>query len=175
MKNLSAITVVLVSVLLMGACQLQNSSQQEIPTSGKIMSGELSGSEFAIATGNELDNFMKIVEAFNRMDAEGIWAFSADTVSMRGADGTQGHLTQADFEGLFSTIDSLSWDIDSVVPLQVTGTSTVKIMADTREVFHMKDGSVMRTRLFEEFTFEDGILTGVRQWTADLPESTGSM
>jgi len=32
------------------------------------------------------------------------------------------------------------------------------------------DGTTTRVRLMEEFTFENGQLTGVRQWSAALPE-----
>lgn len=170
MKYVKITTGILLCMLTLMACQSQQTTELQEPTSGgMITTGELSGSEFAIATGDEMDNFMEMVEAFNLMDASGIWAFSADTITLQGADGITAEVTVSDFEGLFSTIDSLSWDIKSVVPLQVTGTNIVRIIADTREVMYMNDGSVTRIELLEEFTFEGGILTGVRQWTAELP------
>ncbi|MDZ7755990.1 hypothetical protein [Rhodohalobacter sp.] len=167
-SKLTAVILVLGFTLL--GCQQQQANQQELQSGGLILSGELSGSEFTIATGDELDHFMQMVEAFNQMDAAAIWEFSADSVSILGAEGNLNYVTQADFEGMFSTIDSLSWEIDAAIPVQVTGTDIVKILADTREVMNYKDGTVMRVRLMEEFTFEDGLLTGVRQWTAELPE-----
>ncbi|MDZ7807488.1 MAG: hypothetical protein U5K71_10275 [Gracilimonas sp.] len=171
MRYLTTISGVLVCILALVACQPQQSNEpRETVTGGMIMSGELSGSEFAIATGSEMDTFMTIVERFNQMDAAGIWEFSADTVSMIMIDGSTQLITQAAFEGMFSAIDSLSWEMDAVVPLKVVGTDLVKVMVDSREVMYMKDGSVSRVRLFEEFTFDSGILTNVRQWSADMPE-----
>jgi len=159
-------------VCLFAACQPQQQAAepQEPETGGMIMNGELSGSEFAIATGNEMDTFMTIVERFNNLDAAGIWEFSADTVSMIMIDGSTQMLTQAAFEGMFGGLDSVTWEMDAVVPLRVVGTDLVKVMVDSREVMYMKDGTVSRVRLFEEFTFNNEILTNVRQWSAEMPD-----
>lgn len=166
------LTGILLCVLTVIGCQPQQSAEepQEPVSGGMIMNGELSGSEFAIATGTEMDTFMTIAERFNEMDAAGIWEFSADTVSMIMTDGSTQMLTQAAFEGMFATLDSVSWEMDAVIPLQVVGTDLVKIMIDSHEIMYMKDGSVSNIRLFEEFTFDDGILTNVRQWSAEVPE-----
>jgi uncharacterized ubiquitin-like protein YukD len=164
------ISVILVFTFTLLGCQQQQTDQNEVTSGGVILSGELSGNEFAIATGDELDNFMQIVEAYNQKDAAGVWEFSADSVSILGVEGNLNYVTQADFEGMFSAIDTLSWDIDAAIPVRVTGTDIVKILADTREVMNYKDGTTTSVRLMEEFTFENGMLTGVRQWSADLPE-----
>jgi hypothetical protein len=177
MKNLKLSAGILICMLALVACQPQQPAesqqttvQQEPATGGMIINGELSGSEFAIATGSEMDTFMTIVERFNQMDAAGIWEFSADTVSMIMIDGSTQLLTQAAFEGMFAGLDSVTWEMDAVIPLRVVGTDLVKVLVDSREMMYMKDGSVSRVRLFEEFTFDSGILTNVRQWSAELPE-----
>jgi len=159
-------------VCLLAACQPQQqpADPQEPETGGMIMNGELSGSEFAIATGDEMETFMTLVERFNDMDAAGIWEFSADTVSMIMIDGSTQMLTQAAFEGMFAGLDSVTWEMDAVVPLRVVGTNLVKVMVDSREIMYMKDGTVSRVRLFEEFTFDNEMLTSVRQWSAEMPE-----
>ena len=144
--------------------------KNEVTSGGVILSGEHSGNEFTIAIGDELDIFMQMVDAFNQKDVAAIWEFSADSVSILGAEGNLNYVTQADFEGMFSAIDTLSWEVDAAIPVQVTETDIVKILADTREVVNYKDATVSRVRLMEEFTFENGQLTGVRQWTAALPE-----
>lgn len=169
MKHLSGLTGIITCVILVAACQPQQ--QQTPPTpppaNGKIFTGELSGNAFAIATGDEYQDFMDMVDAFNRMDAQALWAHSADTVSFRRADGKEGPLTQADMAGMFATADSLDWSMNAVIPVQVTGTKIVKIIADSRETIYSKDGNVSRTLLLEEFTFDKGTMVAIRQWTAD--------
>ena len=177
MKYLSLVSGIIVSVLMVAACQPQESSQPvETPSNGMIMSGEYEGDEFTIATGNEDEIFMDMAEAFNRMDAEALWAYSADTVMMRNIEGVEIPLTQADMAGFFSSADSLSWDIDAVIPVKTTGSDVVRILVDSREVVYMKDGNVMKKHLFEEFTFKDGKMVKVRQWDAAMADSgAGSM
>jgi len=174
MKQLSIITGIITCALLMAACQPKQDENenepQELPTNGMIMTGELSGSEFTIATGDEYQTFMQMVEDFNRMDAEALWAHSADTVSFQTADGNVGPLTKADMAGMFSAMDSVSWEMQSVIPVQVAGTNLVKIIADSKEYFYRKDGTVDSQKLLEEFTFDNGTMMKVRQWTAQLPE-----
>lgn len=174
MRQLSIITGILACALFLTACQpTQNEDArdpQEPLTNGRIMSGELSGSEYAIASGDEYDLFMQMVEDFNRMDAEALWVPAADTVSFRTADGNVGPLTQADMAGMFTTMDSVSWKMNSVIPVQVAGTNIVKIIADSKEVFYSKDGSVNRVKLMEEFTFDNGTMVKVRQWSAQWPK-----
>lgn len=170
MKNLSVITGIVVSVLVIASCQPENSSRQEVPSNGKVLTGELSGNEFTIATGNEDEIFMEMIESFNRMDAEALWSNSAETVTMHSADGTVNQLTQDAMAGFFSTLDSLSWEMDAIIPVKVVGSNQVKIMADGREILYMKDGTVRNFKLFEEFIFENGQLVEVRQWTANMAE-----
>lgn len=172
MKYLTTLLGTLGLIFSVAACG-QQAAEQAKPTAvtgGMIVEGDFSGSEFTIAEGIEMDTFMEMVEAFNNMDAAGIFAHSADAVTMLSDDGSTVQITQSAFEGLFSTLDSLSWDVHSAVPLQIEGTDVVKVMADTHEVMYAKDGTTMEKRLFEEFTFENGILVSVRQWSAEMPE-----
>lgn len=177
MKYLSILSGVLASVLLVTACQPQNNSQSvETPSNGMVMSGEFEGDEFIIAMGNEDEIFMEMAEAFNQMDAKAIWSYSADTVMMRNVEGVEMALTQADMAGFFSSVDSLSWDIESVIPVKITGSNQVRVLVDSREVIYFNDGNVMKKHLFEEFTFEDGQMVQVRQWDAAMAEDgAGSM
>lgn len=151
------------------ACQPTEESQPEKATSGMILSGDHNGKAFAMATGNEPEIFMEMVDAFNNRDAEMLWTHAADTITMHAADGMVRPMTQADMAGFFSAADSLSWEIDEVIPVQVEGTNRVKILSDGREIVYMKNGTVTKKKLFEEFTFEDEQLVSVRQWTAQMP------
>lgn len=162
--------VVCLAVLV--GCQSAD-SDQEVPSNGMVMSGEYSGSAFTIATTYEDEIFMDMVEAFNNMDAEALWASATDTVMFHQADGTVGPLTQADMAGFFSTVDSLRWELDAVIPVKAVGSNRVNILADGREILYMKDGSVQRMKLFERFIFEEGTLVGVRQWKAEMPANQG--
>ena len=178
MKYLSILSGILASVLLLTACQPQNSNNNqsvERSSNGIITTGEYEGNEFTIATGNEDEIFMDMAEAFNRMDAKALWSYSADTVMMRSVEGVEVALTQADMAGFFASADSLSWNIDAAIPVKITGSNQVRIFVDSREVVYRKDGSVMKKHLFEEFTFEDEKMIRVRQWDAAMPDSTESM
>jgi len=158
-----------VAAVSLAACQpVQN---EQVPVSnGMVLTGDMEGKAFTIAPGNEDEIFMDMVEAFNQMDAEALWANSADTIIFHQSDGTSGPLTQADMAGLFSTIDSLSWDIHAVVPIKIVGDNRVNVLSDGIEKMYMKDGSEVKKRLFEQFVFEDGMLVEVRQWDAALVE-----
>ncbi len=176
MKYLSVLTGIIVSILMVAACQQQESSQPiETPSNGMAMTEEYGGDEFTIATSNEDEIFMEMAEAFNRMDAEALWSYSTDTVMMRNIEGMEIPLTQADMAGFFSSADSLNWDIDAVIPVKVTGSDQVRVLVDSREVIYMKDGNVIKKHLFEEFTFEDGKMVKVRQWDAAMADDAGSM
>jgi hypothetical protein len=139
-------------------------AEPETNLGGSILTGEMAGKEMSIAKGSEVEYFMSIVESFNNMDTDGIWKYSNDTIAMVTADGSKMNITQSDFEGLFSTIDSLTWQVDAVLPYLVEDTNEVRVLADTREYMKMKDGSIRHVDLMEEFTFKDGKLANVRQW-----------
>jgi len=46
----------------------------------------------------------------------------------------------------------------------------VKILLDTRETAFPKNGSPYGISLLEEFTFENGKVVSIRQWTRELVE-----
>ncbi|QCK15690.1 hypothetical protein [Mangrovivirga cuniculi] len=142
----------------------------QVHTGGMILGGEYGGKEFAIAQGNEIDKMMDVIKSYNEMDVEKIWKNSADSVSVLSFDGTKTKLTKEEMTGYFSSLDSVNWVIDAMVPLEIVGEDVVKIIVLTREKAYMKNGEAMKMRLVEEFTFEDGVMAGVRQWTADLNE-----
>lgn len=165
--------IILVLAVMVG-CQSAE-TDQEVPSNGMVMTGDYSGSAFTIATTYEDEIFMDMVEAFNNMDAEALWESAADTVMFHQSNGTVGPLTQADMAAFFSSADSLSWEIDAVIPVKAAGSNRVNILVDSREVVYMNDGSVMRRKLFERFIFEEGTLVGVRQWEAAMPASGQGM
>lgn len=162
----------LIALAMMVGCGSAE-TDQVVPSNGMVMTGDYSGSAFTIATTYEDEIFMDMVEAFNNRDAEALWASAADTVTFHQSDGTVGPLTQEDMAAFFSSVDSLSWEMDAVIPVKAVGSNRVNILADSREVVYMNDGSVLRRKLFERFIFEEGTLVGVRQWEAAMPASQG--
>ena len=164
----------MVCLAVLVGCQ-SGDDNQEVPSNGMVMSGEYSGSAFTIATTYEDEIFMDMVAAFNNMDAEALWASAADSVMFYQSDGTVGPLTQEDMAGFFSTVDSLSWELDAVIPVKAVGSNRVNIFADGREILYMKTGSVQRMKLFERFIFEEGTLVSIHQWKAEMPASGQGM
>ena len=171
MKELKIILWVTAITLAMTAgCQSNPDTEPKNITGGEIFTGELKGSEFSIGTGNEMRIILDNVEHWNRLDAEALKTNRADIVTIQRPDGT---IMKSTIEGTaryFSTLDSLTWIVDSAIPLQVSDTNIVKVLLDTRGIYYMKNGSVRRNRLFEEFTFENEILVSIRQWTAGWPD-----
>lgn len=162
----------LVALAMLVGCQSAD-TVQEVPSNGMVMTGDYSGSAFTIATTYEDEIFMDMVEAFNNRDAEALWASAADTVMFHQSDGTVGPLTQADMAAFFSSVDSLSWEMNAVIPVKAVGSNRVNVLVDSREVAYMNDGSVVRRKLFERFIFEEGTLVSVRQWEAAMPANQG--
>lgn len=165
--------ITIICAAFIAACQPMNNDQAAV-SNGMVLTGDMGGQAFSIATGNEDELFMDMVEAFNNMDVEALWINSADTISFHGVDGSVGPLTKADMAGFFSTVDSLKWEIDAVIPVKVTGSNRVSILADGKERAYMKDGTVTNRKLFERFIFENGKLIGVRQWEAAMPADNSS-
>ncbi|MCX2745521.1 hypothetical protein OO013_16695 [Mangrovivirga sp. M17] len=185
MKNITTIFGMAIFVILIASCQSKedqsedNQSEMEvdsiqIQTGGMILGGKYGGKEFAIARGNEIDIMMDIIKSYNEMDAEKIWKYSADSVAVLSFDGTKTKLTKEDMTGYFSSLDSVTWVVDAMVPVEIVNEDVVKIIVLTREKAYMKNGDVMKIRLVEEFTFIDEVMAEVRQWTADLNEEIES-
>ena len=143
----------------------------ETPMAGSVLSGELEGAKFKMATGDEYDKFIAMNEAFNNMDAAGVFANAADSVSMHAEDGSVSVLTEEMFEAYFGMMDSVKWDLYAVIPLQVEGSEATSLLVFGREIRHMKDGTVWDKGLFERFVYRDGKMTAVYQWTKEPEES----
>jgi len=157
----------LLGIFIVAACQ--PAQEQAIPSNGRVLTGNMSGREFAIATGNEDELVMDLNDAFNAMDADALWEISADTVTMHNTDGDIIPFTKAAMEELFASVDSIDWELDAVIPVQVIGSSRVNVFTDGVETLYFSDGTVDSKKLFERFVFEDGVLTAVYQWEAALP------
>lgn len=168
MKNNLGLVLLAVTFGVFAACQ----PTTETPMAGKVLvDGDYKDKPFMMATGPEFERFMAMNKAFNEMDIDAMFEHIADTVGMRGDDGSWSRLSKEDFAGYFSLMDSVKWDLWAVIPVQVEGSERVNIFADGREVRYFKDGTVWDKHLFERFIFVDGKLTGVRQWSAEVMES----
>lgn len=143
-------------------------------TAGKVMVGEFKGNGFSMATGNEGDLMMEIIEAFNDMNAAKLWEHSADTVNFLGADGVPVPLTEDAMAGLFATMDSVKWEVMAVIPVQVVGSEYVNIFVDGYETLYPKGGDMEKKRLMERFLFKDEKLLAIYQWTGALREEAPS-
>ncbi|MEJ2005764.1 MAG: hypothetical protein P8X57_12565, partial [Cyclobacteriaceae bacterium] len=78
MKKLAQATMFCAMFFAIASCQPQQSETAEAPapepepvdvTNGMILTGDLEGSEFSIATGDEMEKILEMQEAFNRLDA----------------------------------------------------------------------------------------------------------
>lgn len=167
-KKFNFAAAVLVIALLAVSCQ-PAPEQTAVPSNGMVFSGEMEGSAFEIANGDIDETMMELIEAFNRMDAEALWAHSADTITFHGSDGSVGPMTQADMAGFMAGMDSLSWDPTAIIPVRATGSSRVQVLVEGYESMYPKEGPARRIKLFERFSFEDGLLVEVRQWAAAEP------
>ncbi|MEJ2005765.1 MAG: hypothetical protein P8X57_12570 [Cyclobacteriaceae bacterium] len=139
-------------------------------SNGIIFSGDMEGSEFVMASGDEMDHFVTRIEDFNNMDVEAVWTHSADTIAMYRPDGTVIPLTKEGLGEMFAATDSIEWGVEYAVPVEVEGTNTVKILVDGYETLYFKDGTVASGKLYEVFTFEDGKITEIEQWSAEFPQ-----
>ena len=165
MRTISNFCMLTFMLLMVSACQPAQ-DQQSQAANGMVLHGANEGKEFLIATGNEDEIFMEVVDAFNRMDIDALWEVSADTIIFHGVDGTVGPLTKSDMSGMFSSMDSVRWSVDAVIPVQVEGSQQVNILADGTEWIFPKEGESSHRKLFERFVFEDGVIVEVHQWAA---------
>lgn len=150
------------------ACQPVE-DQQEAVSNGMVLQGSDEGKAYTIATGNEDELFMEVIDAFNTMDAEALWTHSADTITFHMVDGAVAPLTKSDMAGMFSSMDSVQWDVHSVIPVQIEGNSRVYILTEGTESFFPKNGPADRHKLFERFVFEDQKIVEIHQWQATMP------
>ncbi len=167
MKNYLGILAVCVFSMGFLACQ----PAAETPKAGSVLSGELDGAAFMMATGDEYDKFIAMNKAFNNMDAAGIFTHASDTVTIHAEDGSVTEITEEMFEGYFGMMDSVKWDLYAVIPVNVEGSEATHVLAFGREKRYMKDGTVWDKGLFERFVYRDGKMTAVYQWTKEPEDS----
>jgi len=160
--------------LLLGCRPVNTDNDKAVSSNGKILTGDLAGSEFVIADGNEDEMVMDMIDAFNNMDIDGVWENIADTISFHGADGYEGPFTKDMLAGYFAEADSVQWEVWVVIPIQVKGDRQVSVLVESHEKIYMKDGSHTEHKLFERFIFEDGQVTSIRQWDAEAAASDKS-
>jgi hypothetical protein len=156
-------------LLLLVACTLLSSCHlfQE-PSNGKIFTALGQDDAFAIATGNEDEIVIDILEAYNKMDAEAIWKHAQDSVYFQYYTGETDTLTLAGMNRYFASVDSVQWMVGAVIPIKIIGGERVSVLTDgTSTIFH-KDGTKERFKLFERFIFQDEKLVGVTQWRAEV-------
>lgn len=163
-------------MVVMTSCQPQTQNGQQEPVSnGMVLTGDMMGKEFVIATGDQDEIVMDLVGAFNRMNLDSVWMHAADTIAFHGSDGYVGPFTKADMKNLFDNVDSLRWVVHAVIPIKLEGTEgRMSVFADGEETIYMKDGTVQRKKLFERFIFRGDTLVGVRQWEAAMPGDKSS-
>jgi len=128
----------------------------------------MKGHSFSIAAGDEYETFMKVKKAFNNRDADAIWKYSADTVAYHVSGGGTVPLTRDYMADFFGSVDSLKWEMNSVLPVKITNSDRVEMLVDSRETLYHKDGTIDTNRLFERFVFKNNIIAAVYQWTAEV-------
>lgn len=162
MKLIPKLILLLLTTSVLSSCHLF----QE-PSNGKIFTALGQDDAFAIATSNEDEIVIDILEAYNKMDAEAIWEHAQDSVYFQYYTGETDTLSQADMNNYFASVDSVQWMVGAVIPIKIIGGKRVSVLTDgTSTIFH-KDGTQERFKLFERFIFQDKKLVGVSQWRAE--------
>ncbi|MFN1834941.1 hypothetical protein AB2B38_006740 [Balneola sp. MJW-20] len=169
MKKINYMVMGIMCSMLLVSCQ-QDMGTSEPVMNGMIMSDGQPDRQLMMASSNEDDILWEVSQAFNNMDAAGVFAHSTDTVRFISADGYRGPFTQAMMEEQFATLDSIHWNISAIIPVQGEGSESVSVLVDGSEEVWGKDGSYETYRLFERFVFEDGKFHTVYQWSGVIPE-----
>jgi len=81
-----------------------------------------------MATSGEGEQIMEIIDAFNNMDVEGVFAHSADTVRMSSADVSAIQMTREAMSGWFASMDSVKWNVGAVIPVQREEGTSVSVI-----------------------------------------------
>lgn len=155
--------LLLVICIIFSSCQLF----QE-PSNGKIFTALGQDDAFAIATSNEDEIVVDILEAYNKMDAKAIWEHAQDSVLFQYYNGAMDTLTMADMNNYFASVDSVQWMFSAIIPIKIIGGKRVSVLTDGTSTIYHKDGTQERFKLFERFIFKDKKLVGVTQWRADV-------
>jgi len=137
-----------------------------------VIAHSIANMALMMATSGEDEMMMDIIDAFNNMDVDGVFAHSADTVRMSSADGTTMQMTKEAMSGWFASMDSVKWDVAAVIPVQREEGNNVSVIVDGMQTDYYKDGTVDSYRLMERFVFTDGVMNRVYQYTAVIPEES---
>ena len=166
--------VLLMFMISVTACQQSPDSSpenQQVMAGAVMQDGEPQWS-LMMATSGEDEMMMDIIDAFNNMDVDGVFAHSADAVRMSSADGTTMQMTKEAMSGWFASMDSVKWDVAAVIPVQREEGNNVSVIVDGMQTDYYKDGTVDSYRLMERFVFTDGVMNRVYQYTAVIPEES---
>lgn len=164
---------VITMIFVIAACQPTQNMDSSPVTAGAVMNEEGEAEwKLMMATGEEGDIMLNMIEAFNNMDAEAVFANSADTVMMYAADGMTVPMTSEAMSGWFATMDSVKWDITAIIPVTREESDRVSVIVDGMQTDYYSDGTVDSYKLMERFVFENGKMTTVYQYTAMMPEQS---
>jgi hypothetical protein len=166
--------VLLMGMISVAACQQASNStaEPEQVMAGAVMEDGEPRWGLMMAASGEGEQMMEIIDAFNNMDVEGVFAHSADTVRMSSADGSTIQMTREAMSGWFASMDSVKWNVGAVIPVQREEGTSVSVIVDGMQTDYYKDGTVESYRLMERFVFTDGVMNRVYQYTAVIPEES---
>jgi hypothetical protein len=166
--------VLLLGMISVTACQQASNTttESEQVVAGAVMDDGEPRWGLMMAASGEGEQMMEIIDAFNNMDVEGVFAHSADTVRMSSADGSTIQMTREAMSGWFASMDSVKWNVGAVIPVQREEGTSVSVIVDGMQTDYYKDGTVESYRLMERFVFTDGVMTRVYQYTAAMPEES---
>lgn len=166
--------VLLMGMISVAACQQASNTttESEQVVAGAVMEDGEPRWGLMMAASGESEQMMEIIDAFNNMDVEGVFAHSADTVRMSSADGSAIQMTREAMSGWFASMDSVKWNVGAVIPVQREEGTSVSVIVDGMQTDYYKDGTVESYRLMERFVFTDGVMNRVYQYTAAMPEES---
>jgi len=166
--------VLLMGMISVAACQQASNSpaEPEQVVAGAVMEDGEPRWGLMMAASGEGEQMMDIIDAFNNMDVEGVFAHSADTVRMSSADGSTIQMTREAMSDWFASMDSVKWNVGAVIPVQREEGTRVSVIVDGMQTDYYKDGTVDTYRLMERFVFTDGVMNRVYQYTAVIPEES---
>lgn len=167
----SFLLIIVCAGLLWSCEQSKKEEQDHPPANGKIFTALGMDDAFIIATGPEDEILVKLLESYNEMNPDSIWAYTADTLSFHDRDGTVSSMTKADMADYFASVDSVEWMVSAIIPIKVAGGKRVSVITDGTSTIYHKDGSVERFKLLERFIFENQKVVAIHQWEAGIAEN----
>lgn len=165
-------SILLTGMLFVTACQPSSNMETQPAVAGTVMNNGEPGSGLMMATSGEDEIMMDIIDAFNNLDVDGVFAHSADSVRMNVADGTTMQMTKEAMSGWFASMDSVKWEVWAIIPVKTVEGNSVSVIVDGMQTDYYKDGTVDSYSLMERFVFTDGKLNRVHQYTAAIQEDS---